>query len=199
MEVLTSEQIRRKGLPSGAHVFDIVTDASQCGSRPEPAGVRCLSITMLGDIRGSFSAHDPILIHCDNPERCTLAASELYRMGYTNVLRYEGEVEALGAMAPTMTTGDLNQLLQVRGDKVHLLTLVRDEAECPTLQMGVSCVEFGHLPEAIDQFAHDNTIVMRCSAGVDPGAAVRMIREAGFGDVRLFEGDYANVSWLKRM
>lgn len=210
MEILTSEEVRSRGLPAGTHVVELVGDTSECATHPHFAGMECVPVGNIRTVTERFGRSEPILIHCDLPERCDMALTELERLGYTNVYRYEGRLEEIEPVmagwaapelaAPIITRDALDALLRERGDAVSLFMVVRDSSECPTMQMGVTCVEERELEaEGLEGLNLDNTIVLKCGAGVNCQAIARRVFDAGFGDVRIFEGDYKDISWYARM
>lgn len=204
MEILNQEKVRREGLPSGAHLVELVRDPSECALHPHFAGMDCVPVANLETVRDRFRTQEPILIHCEQVESCDLAAVELDRMGYKNVFRYEGRLEDLEPLmaeyrAPVASREDIESLLKARPEKVHLINIVPDISQCPALVAGVACLEPPRLEEGLKDLNRDDTIVLRCETGLDCQAMARTAREAGFSDVRIFEGDYKDIRWLERM
>lgn len=222
MDIMTRERIRREGLPAKAHVVELVSDRSECELHPHFAGMECVAVSNIQVVSQRIPAQEPILIHCDRPERCNLAEQELSRMGYTNLFRYEGTLDDLkpfmaGWVAPERATAPgyaapeavveapfisreaLEALLDDRGDAVHLFSIVADRSECPTMMVGVTCLEPGQLEEGLEGLNLDDTIVLRCGTGLDCQVMARRCFTAGFEDVRLFEGNYKDIRWTKRM
>ncbi len=212
MEVLTSEEVRRGQVPAGARVLELVSEGSECAAASRFSGVECLSVAEIEGVRSRFSAHEPILIHCRRPGECAQAARELGRMGYSNVYRYEGSLEELGPAvsgqaaavpsyaAPIITQDEVERLLQTSRERVHLLRVVADRGECQAAAAGVECVAVNDLvAEGLPGINREDTIVLRCGLEVDCQAAASGVRDTGFGDVRIFEGDYGDIGWLQRM
>jgi len=219
MEVLTREKIVRGQIPSGAHVLELVADRAECALHPHFAGMECVPVSRLETLSDRYRTEEPILIHCVRPERCETAAAELDRMGYTNLYRYEGDLEDLrpyfvagvgpeagyAAPQPTVETpvivkDELEELLEERGDAAHLFHIVRDESSCPAMMVGVTCMDAARFEaEGLEDISIDDTVVLRCEPGLDCQRMARAAFDQGFDDVRLFEGDYKDVSWLSRM
>ena len=205
MEILNQEKVRREGLPSGAHLVELVRDPTECALHPHFAGMDCVPVANLEMVRERFRTQEPILIHCEQVESCDLAAVELDRMGYKNVFRYEGRLEDLEPLmgeyrAPVASRDDVEGLLKARAEKVHLINIVPDISQCPTLMVGVTCLEPANFrEEGLKDLNRDDTIVLRCETGLDCQTMARTAREAGFSDVRIFEGDYKDIRWLERM
>jgi len=226
MEVLTRERISREGLPSGIHVVELVDDRSECALHPHFAGMECVPISTIDMVSNRYGTGEPILIHCDRPEGCDLAAEELGRMGYTNLYRFEGRLQELEPFvsgrpvgvapematapgwvapggvkeAPEISSAELESLLRERGNEVHLFDVLKDASQCPTVQLGVSCLQSDRLEEeGLSEVNVDHTVVLRCQPGIDCRLLARHAFDLGFDDVRVFKGTYSDISWQARM
>jgi len=95
MEILDRDRIEREGLPQRAHILELVSDRSECQRHPHFPGMGCVPLSDIKRVREDYDPTDPIVIHCDRPERCTLAAEELARLGFSSVIEYRGELRDL--------------------------------------------------------------------------------------------------------
>jgi hypothetical protein len=204
MEVITSDEVRRQGMPGGAHVLELVTDASECAVHPHYMGVECLPVRDIGMVKDRFAPQEPILIHAQRPESYTVAAAELDRLGYRNVFAYQGDLQELQSFmgareeAPRISQSELDALLTERAERVRLINVAGDPGRC-AMMVGVRCVNPAGLHEILGDVGRANTIVLRCEPDIDCQTLARATNEAGFDDVRVFEGNYQNISWLKRL
>jgi rhodanese-related sulfurtransferase len=207
MEVLSPEKIKREGLPGGAHVLELTSERAECAIHEHFAGVECLPIKEIGMVRNRYRPEEPIVIHCDRKERCTLAAAELDRFGYHKLYRYEGDLtdlkehglrEPAAAVAPVIGREELERVLRERTGRVHLLELVADPDRCRRTA-GVKCLEPAYFEEVLRDIGRGHKVVLSCEFGIDCQAMAQVAREAGLSEVFVYKGDFADLSWLARM
>jgi rhodanese-related sulfurtransferase len=209
MEVLTRERIEQEGLPEGAHVLEMVGDRDECQRHAHFAGMECLPLADIKEVRTHYDPASPIIVHCERPERCTLAAEELSRFGFTNVYHYDGElrdletwVKAHGAAgefeAPLISAAALESLLKARGHDVQLLDLHTEETRCERM-LGITCLEPYQIEDELKDRDRGDTIVFRCAEGISNRDIAKALYEMGFRDVRLFQGSYSEISWIRRL
>jgi rhodanese-related sulfurtransferase len=232
MEILTPEEVRREGLPRGAHILEVVSDRTDCAMHPHFAGMECIPAGELSSIRQHLSTKEPIIVHCALPgERCQKAENDLERMGYENVFVFEGNLADLKTEAgleevpiygrgeavyieerevvtgvpferpfepPVLSTAALESLLEDQGDITHLINVVPDADACK-MMLGVKCLTPADIEDYLTDLNPSDTIVLRCDENVDCPWVARRVREAGYYDVRLFQGDFKDISWLSRL
>ncbi len=74
---------------------------------------------------------------------------------------------------------------------------VREESEYETVNLGGTLLPLAQLPDRLDELDRDATILVHCRAGLRGGKAVRVLRDAGFGDAWNVNG--ALVAWADRI
>ncbi|MFH0810058.1 MAG: rhodanese-like domain-containing protein [Pseudomonadota bacterium] len=209
MELLNREIIQREGLPADAHIIEMVSDAEDCQECRHFPGMECLPLTDIKYVPEHYDASTPLVIHCDRAERCTLAEEELGRFGFKNVYRYDGELRdledwmaahrpAAGFAAPVISALGLESQLKIRGQNTKLLNIVTDASRCQRV-LGVTCLEPAAIENELKGTSHEDAVVFRSEEGIDRRVISKALYEMGFKDVRVFEGDYRDISWLHRM
>jgi rhodanese-related sulfurtransferase len=223
METLTRGKIRREGLPVGSHVLQIIEDRSECVLHRHFAGMDCFEVQDVKEVADHYRPQEPILVHCDRPDHCRMAEGELNRLGYWNVFRYEGDVADLepyvglpeagvveelesemeGPLLTTepprrITTDELERLLRHRHGGVHLMDVVEDSRRCG-MTVGVDCTEPERMAEVVADWDEGDTVVLRCEPSFDCGKVAGLLQDAGFEDVRLFEGEFREVDRSVRL
>ncbi len=197
MRVLDREGLRRGGLPPGAQVLELVEGRTECTRHLDLVGMECVPERELVMVADRYRQGEPLVLHCGEAERCLRAGAELARLGYRNVLRYEGELadlepyaSGLGAageeFAVLLSREGLRSLLAEAGLRVTLLAVVNHDIDCP-LSERVRCGEARDVEEALVGMDRENTLVLHCEENISYRAMVRRLHEAGFRDIRVLE------------
>ncbi|MFH0809217.1 MAG: rhodanese-like domain-containing protein [Pseudomonadota bacterium] len=207
MDVLDEKGL--EGVPPETHVLEIVESRADCAFHPHFGRVECVPLREVVMAADRYRRWEPILLHCDRPERCRKAAAELERVGYTRVFGYKGDLRNLGPLATgwgrseavrrvfSLFLGreDLKSLLKEAGEDVVLLDVVNDdEADC-AIGARVRCVPAGRLEEAVRGLGRGQTIVVHCGPSVSYPDVVGRLQAAGFERVLVFEEGFSEFAW----
>ena len=104
-----------------------------------------------------------------------------------------------GSQAPMQSPFDITveEFSEQRGSDGVLVLDVREASEYETVNLGGTLVPLAELPDRLDELDREARVLVHCRAGIRGGKAVRILREAGFGDAWNVNG--ALVAWADRI
>lgn len=104
-----------------------------------------------------------------------------------------------GSRAPMQSPFDITveEFAERREQDDTVVLDVREESEYETVNLDGTLLPLAQLPDRLDELDQDATILVHCRAGLRGGKAVRILRDAGFGDAWNVNG--ALVAWADRI
>lgn len=149
-------------------------------------------------LHGAWDDADPAVsgTATEDPRSAPLAVADAggASVAATDVIERLG-----GSRAPLQSPFDITveEFAERREQDDAIVLDVREESEYETVNLGGQLLPLAQLPDRLDELDRDATILVHCRAGLRGGKAVRILREAGFGDAWNVNG--ALVAWADRI